>query len=1376
MNFPQNNSILSINNNFYKILLKIHENKRNNQSYTKEIEWIKEQLLNENRNFCENAVNVLIDANDNGFALNTLVSTLSRLPSTNFEIVADGIFKILLNDLKFPNYKCPFGILQKAHPLLFLIDGSVERMLYFSQKIIKVLSHSNSVIQSNVVEFLRPVLLMLFCNDQIYSELTEVWRNIKYSSIKYEIISMRRTTSTTSCLIFNSMVLTILETAEDEKMIEILLLLVLSTKHLVTFSINPTENFEVILKHTDKIIKQPETSNIILILLAEILQETSIFHMSKLIKIFEMLIIKGKLGHPIILNMILDGLIQVLAYPSFSKGNLNSVEHLVNFINNNKVNSNIRTSMATSEIIYSSFDLLNARDISFMLESKENFNFRSITTEEEKIFWTRNHLVLRGLFFDDSIGSNTWTLILINLVNIAKDDDKLKSSIIMPLLFKLSSSTNPQIKIQILKNIAQLGATTEIFNTFKALSAKGIYRSISIDLHLRLWRAEPRTYPFLHKALAEKSKTDEHDSDLEIVRAAAINEICDLKPQHGPDLVSIISEILNNSLESKDGEIQAALAINSITVLCQNHVISIMSTWKEINLKTKYEKRPRIVKSLCQFFAIVPSLKRTNLEYENFMKEILGKLWYMIQWGNIYEIKYALEALKSWKQELLTLDIIPDIYREGIKLPVTPQGMEACILDMEVPGECFVQLLTKVHEEAIGSVGDLMRHYIAFEVSEFRSGHYLVKEGQPEPMNYKNLSKQSILKPLIAFVIQQVTTEKAEKIMDISILIEAFKVLSYKYCRPLPPLNWCFLHDLLHKSALLKRECLHIASKQSTISGTSKRLIENFLVNLDKSNESDVEIVLDVLIDLCNGVTVDIFRTFCHYIFKDFKAKDYEKKIGKCLEHEKDVTNRENLTTMLSTYMMYNKPGEDLIRLIPSMFLENLINGMITENLISGDDRHDFFKTFHLIFSTSESFPKKKWIAEFLISMQNRFVEKDLLDDDKKKFLLDIFCVAVIAISGNFKIYTSHGDAIEKRYQMFPQSLYLVSKQRSFDDIIGCETSSAKLWVFGNALLDVTVQIKNDELLRKYNLERNGQKEVSSEKLNKIIGDAKDRNKILKFSLGGSGLNSTRILAAMGQLDVIFFGAIGEDQNGKVVKEILKRSMVNARLQQRKDVRTGTCLCLCQGEDRSLTAYVGAAMKVDKSFIEESIKSLSSSLPALYYIEGFFIPEKMHICRFLHEKYQNSKLITNLNAPYIVKTFPKDISWLTKKADIVFGNRDEFEELASMNGFETMEDLLTDLLNEYNKPNEQKKIIVVTDGANPVFFYEGNSSQIQSDLVNVPQVDANEIIDTTGAGDSFVAGFIYALMEGKTTRECIEVGCEISAKVIRVIGCNLPKV
>lgn len=217
-------------------------------------------------------------------------------------------------------------------------------------------------------------------------------------------------------------------------------------------------------------------------------------------------------------------------------------------------------------------------------------------------------------------------------------------------------------------------------------------------------------------------------------------------------------------------------------------------------------------------------------------------------------------------------------------------------------------------------------------------------------------------------------------------------------------------------------------------------------------------------------------------------------------------------------------------------------------------------------------------------------------------------------------------------------------------------------------------------------------------------------------------------------------------------------------------------LCLCQGSDRSLVANIGAAKKCEKSFVEDTLNNFTTN-PQFYYIEGFFIPEKMDICRMLYEKYSQSTdtlLITNLNAPYIIQTFQKDVTWMVMNADIIFGNRDEFEELALMNGFQSMDELFSDLFSTYSKGIRQKTV-VVTDGKNDVFFYKGDVNGIESGNVNVPIVDKEEIIDTTGAGDSFVAGFIYNLLQGKDIRECIEFGVTISSEVIRTIGCNLLK-
>lgn len=144
MDVPENNSVLSINNSFYKLFKTINEKKSKNESTAKELESIQSQLLSENTKICSNAVNVLILSSDFGFALNCLVSTLPRVKAGSYEIVADGVIQLLLQDAEKSEYKCPFDITKKPHPMLQLIDESSEKMLFLSQKIIGISTNSDS--------------------------------------------------------------------------------------------------------------------------------------------------------------------------------------------------------------------------------------------------------------------------------------------------------------------------------------------------------------------------------------------------------------------------------------------------------------------------------------------------------------------------------------------------------------------------------------------------------------------------------------------------------------------------------------------------------------------------------------------------------------------------------------------------------------------------------------------------------------------------------------------------------------------------------------------------------------------------------------------------------------------------------------------------------------------------------------------------------------------------------------------------------------------------------------------------------------------------------------------------------------------------------
>lgn len=510
-------------------------------------------------------------------------------------------------------------------------------------------------------------------------------------------------------------------------------------------------------------------------------------------------------------------------------------------------------------------------------------------------------------------------------------------------------------------------------------------------------------------------------------------------------------------------------------------------------MTTRYEKRQNVIKSLCKFFSILPSLKRTSVEFENFMKEILGRLWHMIQWGNQHEIEYALNALRNWSYDAMTLDTIPEAYREGIALPEAPDGMEVSILDVEVPGECYVQLLMKIHPEGLQSVGDLLIHYIGCEIAEFRSGHYQAKEGQPEPVNYKNLPKQSILKALMHFLINQATTKKADKLVEERIVVETLRILGHRYSRPLPPLNWCFLHEMLYKSDDIKVGCLLLAAKQSIISGTAKRLIENFLVNIDGNDDGDIQTALDGLVDLCNGVSPDVWKVFCNGTFK--AERDFEEGIKKCLMDEKDVTNRENLAAMLLSFISFNPVPVHIIRLIPPSALDMIsyqlsldqkikmrceilkvnvkvenpigwITELVSEALTHESSRQQFIESFTSLLLESDAFPKKKWLADCIILTQNRMVEKDF-EAEKIKFLLDIFAVTVIVSSGYFTVLNSHEEIYNKRFQMLPQCIELVSQQNQYGDIIGKVFEFILHIVSSNENVEIKTAFKNAIVISK---------------------------------------------------------------------------------------------------------------------------------------------------------------------------------------------------------------------------------------------------------------------------------------------------------------------
>lgn len=347
-----------------------------------------------------------------------------------------------------------------------------------------------------------------------------------------------------------------------------------------------------------------------------------------------------------------------------------------------------------------------------------------------------------------------------------------------------------------------------------------------------------------------------------------------------------------------------------------------------------------------------------------------------------------------------------------------------------------------------------------------------------------------------------------------------------------------------------------------------------------------------------------------------------------------------------------------------------------------------------------------------------------------------------------------------------------------------------RLVAFGNVLLDISVELHDSKILKDFDLKEDDQREIPVDKLARLGAVAVETCGKPKYNPGGSALNTCRILRALGEKNIIFCGAIGADENGEILTQILKDSSLTTCIQTLPEHSTGTCICLISGDKRSLNANIGASLHFKKEFIasrwcQSKIGSCTSAAHAdvdeevrIFYVEGYFVPEKFVICKYIYEKYCKGTpnlFVTNLNASYILQNYTKEMQFLVEQADLVFGNLTEFVALAEIYDCDTVDGLAKHLIRKYLKINREK-ILVATDGSRCVRFYHGNGSAFYAESYQVPVIPKKAVIDTTGAGDAFVAGFLYKYMNGEspTLLDCIRYGSKVAAKVIRQVGCNLP--
>jgi len=284
--------------------------------------------------------------------------------------------------------------------------------------------------------------------------------------------------------------------------------------------------------------------------------------------------------------------------------------------------------------------------------------------------------------------------------------------------------------------------------------------------------------------------------------------------------------------------------------------------------------------------------------------------------------------------------------------------------------------------------------------------------------------------------------------------------------------------------------------------------------------------------------------------------------------------------------------------------------------------------------------------------------------------------------------------------------------------------------------------------------------------------------KDVQYIAGGATQNSIRVAQWMSQTpgQTAYMGCIGDDDFGKKLQDACKADGVQAAYMIDKSTPTGKCAVTILDKERSLTTDLSAANNYKASHLQEAAQMKVLESAKIVYSAGFFItvsPESMDIAaaKMIEKK---GTYCLNLSAPFIVQVppFRAQLEKLLPSTDYLFGNETEAQAYAEAVGWDTKDVefiairlSLVPMIGE--KPNRK---VVITQGADPTIV------AIRGQVTKYPVVplSKDKIVDTNGAGDAFVGGFLAALAKGKDMEGCCKAGASSACVVIQHSGCTYP--
>ena len=307
-----------------------------------------------------------------------------------------------------------------------------------------------------------------------------------------------------------------------------------------------------------------------------------------------------------------------------------------------------------------------------------------------------------------------------------------------------------------------------------------------------------------------------------------------------------------------------------------------------------------------------------------------------------------------------------------------------------------------------------------------------------------------------------------------------------------------------------------------------------------------------------------------------------------------------------------------------------------------------------------------------------------------------------------------------------------------------------KVLGIGNAIVDVICRVEED-FLKKNSLVKSTMKLVDEIEFKKLLSNLK----IEETMSGGSVANSIVGLAQLGN-EVGFIGKVSDDDLGIKYEAGLNKEKVKYYYSKKKEtIPTGTCLILITPDsERTMVTFLGVAGRINEKDI--NIKAVQDS--ELLFLEGYLWDEGEPKKAFDIAIKNSNKVAMSLSDLFCVERHKSSFLQLVKEnLDITFSNE---QEIMSLLNTKKIEDVV-----EFSK--NLKKLLVITRG-------EKGALAIKDYTVVECNAKKNlRLVDLTGAGDLFAAGFLHGYINGKSLKESIEKGTEMSSKIIQIIGARI---